>query len=316
MSGLDNLNKRLQYLGGNQQERMVKDKERSLKKALIYSYQSETLVTEDGKEFRCLINPDKLKNEYDKKILSIPYEDICLNKPRRGTTTEGLVDTLIKPGDVFKWKENNSYWLIYLHHKEELAYFRAEIIECNREVEIGEKIYKVYNRGPVETDINWILRNGIEFNELNYSRVMYITKNEETLKALHRFSIIKIDNKPWEVQTVNSVDAEGIIKVVIKEYYQNSILEDKIEEDKKKPAAEEPTKPYISGPAVVYPYDKITYTIVSDEDIEGLWTVSNKKAKIISFSDKTVDIEIVTGRSGDFILRYGDLVLPIKIESL
>ena len=49
---------------------------------------------------------------------------------------------------------------------------------------------------------------------------MYITKNEQTLEALHRFSIIKIDDKPWEVQVVDSIATEGIIEVSLKETYK------------------------------------------------------------------------------------------------
>jgi hypothetical protein len=65
-----------------------------------------------------LINPDKNKPAYDNKILSIPYKDICLNAPRIGKTSEGLVDTNIKPGDVFTWKKTNTHWLVYLQYVE------------------------------------------------------------------------------------------------------------------------------------------------------------------------------------------------------
>jgi hypothetical protein len=51
-----------------------------------------------------LINPDKNKPDYDNKILSIPYKDICLNAPRIGKTTQGEEEVGIKPGDVFVWK--------------------------------------------------------------------------------------------------------------------------------------------------------------------------------------------------------------------
>jgi hypothetical protein len=40
---------------------MYEDKRRSLRKALLYSYQSNTAILSDGREFRCLINPDKNK---------------------------------------------------------------------------------------------------------------------------------------------------------------------------------------------------------------------------------------------------------------
>ena len=109
MSGLDNLGLRLQYTGGNRQiDRMNEDKLKSLKKALLYSYQSATAILADGREFRCLINPDKLKNVYDDKIISIPFKDICLNKDRIGKTTNGIEDIGMKPGDIFTWKENET----------------------------------------------------------------------------------------------------------------------------------------------------------------------------------------------------------------
>ena len=73
----DTLNIRLNYMGGKKaDDRMTNDKLRTLKKALLYSYQAETAVLADGREFRCLINPDKLKNDYDNKIISIPFK--CL----------------------------------------------------------------------------------------------------------------------------------------------------------------------------------------------------------------------------------------------
>ena len=77
---IETMKTRLNYHGGNAEGRMIKDKERSLKKALLYSYQAATAILEDGREFRCLINPNKNKPEYDNKILSIPFYDICLNK--------------------------------------------------------------------------------------------------------------------------------------------------------------------------------------------------------------------------------------------
>ena len=81
MSGLDSLKQRLQYYGGKRQvNRMNEDKLRSLKKALLYSYQSATARLSDGREFRCLINPDHIKNTYDNKYISIPFKDICLNE--------------------------------------------------------------------------------------------------------------------------------------------------------------------------------------------------------------------------------------------
>lgn len=103
MSGLENLQARLQYCGGkNQKNRLSLGKVNSLKKALLYSYQSATAILSDGREFRCLINKDKTKITGDDKIISIPFEDICLNeKEINKKTSEGIQKINMKPGDVF-----------------------------------------------------------------------------------------------------------------------------------------------------------------------------------------------------------------------
>ena len=52
---MDNLTTRLNYRGGRPKRFQV-DKVRTLKKALIYSDQGETIILPDGREFRALIN--------------------------------------------------------------------------------------------------------------------------------------------------------------------------------------------------------------------------------------------------------------------
>ena len=232
MSGLENLNKRLNYRGGNQEGRMQQRKLETLKKALIYSYQAATAKLSDGREFRCLINPDKLKENYDDKIISIPFKDICLNAERVGKTSEGQVEIGMKAGDVFEWKETGTHWLVYLQRLEEDAYFRAEIRRCQYEVQVGEDTYKVYVRGPGGADISWHTKQtGISWNDLNYDAVMYITRDEKTMEAFKRFDIIEIAGKPWEVQMVDRLTTEGIITINLKEYTSSTkeILEASIE---------------------------------------------------------------------------------------
>ena len=89
----------------------------TIDRALLFSYQGANIrkistVEEDNeveegfssiyeenvktKTYRCLINPDKNKPDYDDKIISVHYEDN------------------FQPGDVFEWLGTNSYWLIYL----------------------------------------------------------------------------------------------------------------------------------------------------------------------------------------------------------
>lgn len=329
MSGLDRLTMRLQYGGGNAEGRMQKAKLDTLKKSLLYSYQAETAVLADGRKFRCLINPDKVKQNYDDKIISIPYADICLGmdedkpKPPTEKTSEGLEIIGMKPGDVFRWERTNTYWLVYLEFLEEDSYFRAEIRRCDFEVDIDGKKYRSYIRGPEPGDILWHTKKNISWNELNYDAVMYITKDEHTEQFFHRFSKIEINGKPWEVQMVDNFTTLGIIEVGLKETYQNSILDEKLKEDAEAQIPEEPgdideTLPHIIGDAIVYPYDKKIYQI---DNNGGYWELSNKKAKITKQTDTEVAIEVITSRSGSFDLIYkkeneDDIVFSITIKSL
>jgi hypothetical protein len=248
-------------MGGiNQQKRMNIDKLRSLKKALLYSYQAATAVLADGREFRCLINPNKLSVDLDNKILSIPFEDYPVNgipvdEPNiddsdlgfeTGFDKEGMwsdmvpVDCLpdsvpskvlsnyemqpvgLREGDVIEWKENGSHWLIYLQRLEETAYFRADLRRCRYQIELenGSR-YWVYVKGPSEKNINWKQSSGIYFNKLNYTLQLYITQNKETLEYFHRFNKIFLHGRPWEIQAIDDISTPGLIEVHLKETYNN-----------------------------------------------------------------------------------------------
>jgi hypothetical protein len=78
---------------------MIRDKRRSLDRAVWNSYQAAEVVkidAADRKPVRALINPNKLKQDYDDKILSVGFE----------------YD--FNSGDVFEWLGTGTYWLIYL----------------------------------------------------------------------------------------------------------------------------------------------------------------------------------------------------------
>ena len=76
---------------------MIKDKYNTFKKALSYSYQAVNVCKLGEEDVRkALINPDKNKQDYDDKILSIDY-------------AFGY-----NPGDIFLLVGTNTYWLIYL----------------------------------------------------------------------------------------------------------------------------------------------------------------------------------------------------------
>lgn len=320
MSGLDNLNNRLNYRGGvKQQDRLISGKLEALKRALLYSYQAATAILADGREFRCLINPDKLKINYDDKIISIPFADTCLNEvPGTG---QKIQEIGMKAGDVFTWKETNTNWLVFLQRLEEKAYFRAEIRKCEYALDINGKEYKIYAHKKALSEIPWHTSKEISWNDLDYALEVYITKDENTKNYFERFQIVEINNQPWEVQAVDSLSTDGIVMVLLKEYYSNTI-EKEIAEEKQELKQEViigKDEPQIEGLKTVYPYDEVEYTIKNING--GIWEINSTKATIVNQTETAVLVAITTGRSGEFELKYKreneeDIVLNITIESL
>lgn len=340
MSGLNNLKVRLKHRGGARQiDRMIDDKKNSLNKALLYSYQSATAILSDGREFRCLINPNKISMELDDKMLSIPFEDICLNKERPDgeTTTNGRESIGVKCGDVIEWKENGTHWIIYSQFLQEIAYFRGLMRQCeNDPLLINGKKYWYYLKGPDEKSIDWVKSKHLIFNDLNYTLEIYISKTTETIEFFQRFKKCTIHEKPFEVQAVDNLTTDGLLVVYLKETHSNKweeapeqisdvpvepqVPETKSEEAQtfslRRTSISAPLT--ITGPAEVYPYDIKTYEI--SYSAGGQWLLSNKRAKIIKSDDTSVTIEIVTGKSGSVTLIYRigdqDLTYNIKILSL
>lgn len=316
---LKDMQTRINYRGGARQvDRMIADKEHSFKESLWRSYQSATAVLEDGKEFRCLINPNKISMELDDKMLSIPFKDKCLNTNRQEEIKVGN-------GSVIRWKENGTYWIVYSRFLQEIAYFRGLMRQCENEpLEITVNGVKhqfyYYLKGPDEKGINWQNSKHFIFNDLNYAVEMYISNNSITNEFFQRFTKCKIKGKPYEVQAVDRLSTEGLLAVYLKEDYTNEWAAEPVEEAPVAP----PKQPIINerkitGPAQVYPYDIVQYEALNSAP--GAWYLSNKRAVIREQHGSTVTIEIVTGKSGNVSLIYKcdgmeDMIFNIEILSL
>jgi hypothetical protein len=395
---LNSMKARINYNGGiKQQDRMNLDKLRSLKKALWYSYQAATAVLADGREFRCLINSDKLNMDVDNKIISIPFKGVRLNKetsnipnpPSSGEDTnsgggsgdnegtwedmEDLISVLtlavsegtwedmgdpddpidpdepieptppiepippidneeeevsIKEGDIITWKENNSHWLIYLRRLEETAYFRGDMRRCRHQITLGNgSKYWVYLRGPVEKTISWHEKSNNYFNKLNYTLLLYLPQTEETEKYFCRFKKIMINNKPWEVQTVDNISTPGILELSLKETYSNTVqdnLEEAVKKAEQKEEFIEQDNIYIQGSTTIYPYDVRYYEIKNYDSNIGIWKVKDESrkgiVKVLQLGT-TAEIHVLTGKSGSFTLSFENeneaiAALDITIGSL
>ena len=290
---------RIQYAGGVMDNRVDKSKLHSMQMALQNSYQAEWITLNDNK-YRCLINPDKLKEDYDQKVISIEH-------------SAGM-----KEGDVFYWNRTDTHWLVYLQQHSESAYFRAQIRRCNYEIEVNNHKYWVYLRGPVETALVWRQKHNIEFNDLNYSLLIYVTKNEETLDFFKRFQILQIDGHRWRVAATDIFSQGSIIEVYLEEFFDNSLEDEQI---KKEPIIFGEEEPYIDGPQFVEPYQtEIKYSLVNNLNATGAFLISSKKVKIVNSDNNSCIINIISGKAGEFKIIYReegkeDLELNVTIES-
>lgn len=318
MSIRNNLNARLAYLGGDADGRLKQGKLRSLKKALKYSYQAAIAVLQDGRKFKCLMNPSKLKADYTTNIISIPYKDICLgvydeNNLNFQEISNEEEEIKLKTGDVFMWLETKTYWLVTLEHLEEDAYFRAEVNRCKDQIEINGKLYWVAIKGPNELSLEWKTKNNIVHNTLNYDLIMYITKNEETANFFQRHKKIKINGNNWVIAGVNSYYGDNVIEVFLEETFNDSIA-DAVAAEKENELQKPST---ISGPDSLKPYETATYSIGIKG---GTWKTDFNKIKL-NPNNNSVTLEVLYGKSGKFNLYYylnGSLyeTKEIVIESL
>lgn len=310
----DDLAIRLNYHGGSvRQDRMIRDKLWSLKSAMRSSYHRATAVLSDGREFNCLMNPSKLNIDLDYKEISIPFKDVCLNTPRVGTTTEGLVDIPMKCGDIFTWKETKTDWLVYLQRIDELAYFRAGCYKCNITVEFGDYSQEGHIIGPSKRLIDWRYAHAEMWNNINYDGVLILPKTEEVLEYLKRFSKLKINGKQWEVQARNMF-LDGVIEIAIKEDFTNTMEYAKREEDPQPVIFS--GEPYIEGPTEVDCFDQYEYEIINTTD-PGTWSVvETKLAKILKVEGNIATVGITTNKAGKFHLQfdYGALTGPVVLE--
>ena len=223
IEGINKQSVHLHQAGGHrQQERMILNKRRSLDRAVWYSYQGAEIVkigASDNKPVRALINPNKLKQDYDDKIVSVGYE-------------HGF-----KCGDVFEWLGTNTHWLIYLQDLTELAYFRGDIRKCSYEISWEDEngLHTTYAaiRGPVETKINYIQKHGISIDTPNLSLNLLLPLNNDTLNYFKRYSKFYVNNHSslapqvcWRVEAIDWVSTPGILEVAAVEYYSNKDEDD------------------------------------------------------------------------------------------
>ena len=319
---------RLTQAGGlMQDDRMIRDKKRSLDKAVLYSYQrafvrknTQTFLFQENEyreppAVRALINPNKLKFDYDDKIISIGFEHD------------------FHTGDIFEWVNTGTYWIIYSQDLTELAYFRGDIRRCNYELEWydeeGEHKTRIAVRGPVETKINYIQKHGISVDEPNHSLNIYMPRTESALQYFKRYSKFYLQDGTdaykvcWRVEAMDWISTPGVLEINAVEYYANE-SEDDVNAGIVGALKIKPTNPNseevenaIIGETFIKP--KLEYVYQFSGVIEEEWVV-DKNLPITLYIDPEdythIKLKWTSSYSGQFDLHYGDYTKTIVVESL
>ena len=315
IQGVNNQFVRLNHQGGNlQQNRMIKDKRRSLDRALVYSYQGADVRKIDSTSddyVRALINPNKLKQDYDDKIISVGYEHH------------------FECGDIFEWKGTETYWLIYLQDLTELAYFRGDIRKCSHQInwedENGKHSTYAAIRGPVETKINYIQKHGISVDTPNYSLNILLPKTADTLSYFQRYNKFYLADDEfkicWRIEAIDWLSMPGILEINAVEYYANE-FEDNLEDGTVGTLKTEPINPNnsfiedtIVGETFIKPKREYEYEYIGN--LAGKWSVKeNYPIKLIQ-DGKKVKLRWLNTYSGQFDLIYADCFKKtIVVQSL
>lgn len=326
MTALSNMQKRLNYRGGiEQQSRMIEDKLKSLKRAYLYSYQAAIMMIDNPNteselqtlNFRCLMNPDKRTFDTDKMMLSVPFEDICLNADSAEEIT-----VPIAAGKTFVWQQTDTRWIVVLQYIEEYAYFRADVRKCfEYPLDINGNSYYFASVGEKEEILEWTRRNREEWNKMNYTRTLYIERDETTLNYFKRFKVVQIPNidgnlESWEVQAVNHNAVDDILIVHVKEYFENQYQEVSDEEQEKIEQEHQ-----LEGDFVCRAYDKIKFVTDYIENAE--WEIRNKtdglypkiNDAIVKDEKTTLYIQLMNSKTGDFDVYYNNqLINHVVVE--
>lgn len=328
MNNFEMMKRRLEYQGGlDQESRMIQDKYKSFLKSLKYSYQAASIqlaqhyknclsvMNEENPELsssiehKVLINPDKNKQDYDDKILSVDY--------RYG----------FQPGDVVKWIGTNSYWLIYLEELTEDAYFRGEIRRCKYKIRFKDEEGNWLStwaaiRGPVETQIDSIQKNQQRLDRPNLSLNILLPRNPKTLIAFERYKEFLFAGRSWRVQALDSISITNVIEIAAEESFidrDTDDVENEIKDGLVVVPLDETPDSGIEGETWIKPLIPWTYTV---EESGGTWSVDNNAPVTLAQSDDGKTVTVIWNKTshGQFSLSWtnGEVtyVKVIVVESL
>lgn len=311
---LANMKARLEYHGGAvRQDRMIQDKLKSMVAAISNSYQAAKFQKYPGfeQEDRGLFNPVNITERFDTKMISIPF------------------DSGYKVGDIFRWVNTDTVWIIFLQEFTELAYFRGECRRCDHQIhwidgnQQKQSTY-VSVMGPsnpsLRTMASTSLTAGADFP--TGSIRMLVQDNEEHRKFFGRYQEMLLQGIAYTIENLDTLSMPGILQLYATEKAAN-LIEDDVEESVRNawnvlPVIDRhPTDLLIEGPAIIKPFEEVkfsvpmaggTWLVVENED-PSVRKANRGARRPVDFIDESFHPSEVTlkwnfVKSGNFTLAY------------
>lgn len=301
------MKRRINYYGGAaQQDRMIRDRLWTLMRATKHSYQAARFnrYPEYEKEVVGVFNPVTVNQDYDTKMISTPF------------------NSGYKVGDVFRWENTQTLWIIYNQNLTELAYFRGSARRCNYMVrwvngerELCETPISVI--GPSMPDHTRMI-NGMmagSFIVPSGNLICLVTDNQKNRGYFHDDQTFIILGISYRVTNIDRLSMPGVIQIHATEYTTN-MIEDDVEEDIRnawniQPIIPEHQSEYgIEGPVSVKPYEEAEFTAIVKG---GTWFIAENReggkrlpAKFVEYdcSQKVVHVYWDAPQRGDYTLLY------------
>lgn len=301
------MKRRINYYGGAaQQDRMIRDRLWTLMRATKHSYQAARFnrYPEYEKEVVGVFNPVTVNQDYDTKMISTPF------------------DSGYKVGDVFRWENTQTLWIIYNQNLTELAYFRGSTRRCNYMVrwvngerELCETPISVI--GPSMPDHTRMI-NGMmagSFVVPSGNLICLVTDNQKNREYFHDDQTFIILGISYRVTNIDRLSMPGVIQIHATEYPTN-MIEDDVEEDIRnawniQPIIPEHQSEYgIEGPVSVKPYEEAEFTAIVKG---GTWFIAENReggkrlpAKFVEYdcSQKVVHVYWDAPQRGGYTLLY------------
>lgn len=306
---LESMQRRLTYQGGSaQQDRMIKEKLRSMLSATKYSYQAARFSEYPAldKEYRGLFNPVTQTESFDTKMVSVPY------------------DTNYKVGSIFQWKNTDTLWIIFLQDKTELAYFRGECRRCDYKVnwvdgdrQLQEALMSVIGPTTPSLRTSSSMQAKVAEDFPNSNLKILIQDNDTNRAFFFRYQVFLIQGIAYKIEEVDTLSMPGIIQLNATEHYAN-LMEDDVEENVRNAWNVQPIVPthltdyMIDGPSTVKPYFEAGFEALTTG---GQWVIVENMnrtdgkgipTKFVEYDNtgKTIHVFWDSPKSGGYTIGY------------